>query len=161
MVTDASGCRSRDMSKVCVICDAPLAWPDSRHRVCGGLGPRVVKRERIPVKRFGQVLYFLEGGDPSRESSACALKYRAQQARERRLQGRADRTCLCGQTFTPPRSDGLYCSAACRQRSCRQRKVLRLRREPSAWRWLTSRGGTPPPMAWLNRWATVQLGHHA
>jgi hypothetical protein len=98
------------VSKVCVVCDTRLTWPDSRHRVCGGLSPRAVMR----VTGDGRVQL-------ARESSDCALKYRARQARDRRLQARADRACPCGKRFTPTRSDGVYCSGACRQRSHRER----------------------------------------
>jgi len=54
----------------------------------------------------------------------CA--YHAENARQRDLRRdrRADRACeSCGETFTPPRSDGRYCSPACRQRSYRQRQA--------------------------------------
>jgi hypothetical protein len=37
---------------------------------------------------------------------------------------RQERSCaVCGETFTPPRCDGRYCSSACRQRAYRGRKV--------------------------------------
>ena len=51
------------------------------------------------------------------------------EAREARRLRRADRTCAsCGETFTPPRSDGRYCAAACRQRAFRARRA-RLRED--------------------------------
>jgi hypothetical protein len=55
---------------------------------------------------------------------ACGHKRRLEEARERRWQARADRRCeVCGVTFTPPRSDGRYCSNACRQDAYRKRKL--------------------------------------
>lgn len=46
------------------------------------------------------------------------------EAREARRRARADRTCTgCGVTFTPSRSDGIYCKPACRQAAYRKRRV--------------------------------------
>ncbi len=54
----------------------------------------------------------------------CANDGERQRQRDLRRQARADRVCAeCGGTFTPPRSDGRYCSPACRQRAYRQRQA--------------------------------------
>jgi hypothetical protein len=56
-------------------------------------------------------------------SRRCYAAARTRQARERRRRARADRVCdTCGETFTPSRSDAVYCSNACRQRAYRGRK---------------------------------------
>lgn len=53
---------------------------------------------------------------------ACADDAEKARLRQCRLEARANRLCRsCGQRFTPPRSDGRYCSRACRQKSYRQR----------------------------------------
>ena len=53
----------------------------------------------------------------------CGHKGVLREARDRRRRRRADRACAaCGQTFTPARSDGRYCSSACRQKAYRQRR---------------------------------------
>jgi hypothetical protein len=52
----------------------------------------------------------------------CASDQENARQRDLRRQARANRRCAtCTRTFTPPRSDGLYCSGACRQRAYRQR----------------------------------------
>jgi hypothetical protein len=51
----------------------------------------------------------------------CADPCRQASHNERRHVERAAITCPCGRTFTPRRSDAVYCSAACRQRAYRQR----------------------------------------
>ena len=53
----------------------------------------------------------------------CADDAEPGRLRDLRRQARADRECEgCGGTFTPVRSDGRYCSAACRQKAYRQRQ---------------------------------------
>jgi hypothetical protein len=53
----------------------------------------------------------------------CAEDAELARIRELRRLARADRKCPgCSRTFTPPRSDGRYCSPACRQRAYRQRQ---------------------------------------
>lgn len=52
----------------------------------------------------------------------CARDAENEAKREQRRQARADRSCAsCGGLFTPARSDGLYCSSACRQREHRRK----------------------------------------
>ncbi|MGH3300358.1 MAG: hypothetical protein ACRDOK_01540 [Streptosporangiaceae bacterium] len=52
----------------------------------------------------------------------CAAAAGNARHRRQRLTRRRNRTCqFCGELFTPPRSDGLYCSPACRQKAYRHR----------------------------------------
>lgn len=53
----------------------------------------------------------------------CAIDAENGHQRDLRRQRRANRICECGETFTPARSDGRYCSPACRQRAYRQRRT--------------------------------------
>jgi hypothetical protein len=54
--------------------------------------------------------------------SRCASDAENERQRELRRQARANRPCAtCGELFTPPRSDGRYCTPACRQRAYRAR----------------------------------------
>lgn len=55
-------------------------------------------------------------------SDACVAS--ARNERRDRTHDRVPRPCdTCGDTFTPPRSDGRYCSAACRQKAYRARRA--------------------------------------
>jgi hypothetical protein len=55
--------------------------------------------------------------------TACARDAELARQRARRRARRTDLTCEhCGTVFTPPRSDGRYCSPACRQKAYRRRK---------------------------------------
>jgi hypothetical protein len=57
-------------------------------------------------------------------SPSCERLARNAELRERRRSSRGERICEdCGGTFTPPRADGRYCSAACRQRAYRKRST--------------------------------------
>lgn len=73
---------------------------------CEACGRRVVVADRLRA-RFC--------------SDACRDASRRQR-REREARGCA----VCGETFTPKRSDARYCSNACRQDAYRQRKAGRL-----------------------------------
>jgi hypothetical protein len=42
------------------------------------------------------------------------------------------RTCPCGKTFTPKRSDALFCSAACKQKAYRRRRGADLGQDDEA-----------------------------
>lgn len=54
---------------------------------------------------------------------ACASDAENARRRDERRTRRTGRCCVgCGETFTPPRADGRYCSSACRQKAYRQRK---------------------------------------
>jgi hypothetical protein len=54
-------------------------------------------------------------------SRRCYWTYQSSVRAERHA-GQRERSCRgCGTLFTPPRSDGKYCSAACRQKAYRQR----------------------------------------
>ncbi len=58
--------------------------------------------------------------------NACARKIHGRNRRER-LARRRTRECeVCGETFTPPRSDAKTCSPACRQKAYRRRRALRI-----------------------------------
>jgi hypothetical protein len=61
---------------------------------------------------------------------ALAREYCSDQCGELTRASRRDRTAerlprpcaVCGDTFTPPRSDGRYCTPACRQKAWRHRR---------------------------------------
>jgi hypothetical protein len=54
----------------------------------------------------------------------CARDAENERHRELRRRARTDLRCdPCGEPFTPPRADGRYCSAACRQKAYRARKA--------------------------------------
>lgn len=60
---------------------------------------------------------------PGRVAEAAPARDRAQRKRELRARARGDRVCpVCGQPFTPPRSDAVTCSPKCRQKAYRARK---------------------------------------
>jgi len=51
----------------------------------------------------------------------CGNRGYQKDLKQRRLEKRKNRICKgCGKTFTPKRSDAVYCSNACRQRAYRQ-----------------------------------------
>ena len=51
----------------------------------------------------------------------CGNRGYQKDLKRRRLEKRQNRVCKgCGKTFTPKRSDAVYCSNACRQRAYRQ-----------------------------------------
>lgn len=51
----------------------------------------------------------------------CGNRGYQKDQKQRRLENRQNRICRgCGKTFTPKRSDAIYCSNACRQRAYRQ-----------------------------------------
>lgn len=55
-------------------------------------------------------------------SRLCAERAWSQAYRDRHHAGRTPRACeVCEDTFTPPRSDGRYCSPSCRQKAYRAR----------------------------------------
>lgn len=84
-----------------------------RKIICKGCGR--VFYTQIPTKKY--CLYSLCGN----------LGYR-KELKQRRLEQRQDRVCKsCGKTFTPKRSDAVYCSSACRQRAFRQSVTDKLR----------------------------------
>lgn len=64
----------------------------------------------------------------------CVQADDTEQAKERRRRRRANRRCAhCAAVFTPPRSDGRYCSARCRQAAFRGRvTAAQVARERSA-----------------------------
>ena len=51
----------------------------------------------------------------------CGNRGYQKELSQKRLEARQDRICkVCGKVFTPKRSDGIYCSNACRQKAYRQ-----------------------------------------
>jgi hypothetical protein len=57
-------------------------------------------------------------------SPLCAREQANADARDRRRELRAGRTCaVCGEEFEPTRADARYCSSACRQDAYRKRKL--------------------------------------
>ena len=51
----------------------------------------------------------------------CGNRGYQKELSQKRLEARKDRVCkVCGKVFTPQRSDGVYCSNACRQKAYRQ-----------------------------------------
>ena len=51
----------------------------------------------------------------------CGNRGYQKELSQKRLEARQDRVCkVCGKVFTPKRSDGVYCSNACRQKAYRQ-----------------------------------------
>ena len=69
----------------------------------------------------GRVFY---GGRPDKVYCSQTCRGQAREARRDRARDRAPRPCdACGDQFTPPLSDGRFCSSACRQpayRLCRR-----------------------------------------
>lgn len=67
----------------------------------------------------------LDGYRYTYQRAYCCDDHRAEQVNAARRAARERRrrtVCtVCGDTFTPPRSDGRYCSAACRQKAYRRR----------------------------------------
>jgi hypothetical protein len=85
-------------SRPCEACGAPSVFYSNSH----GYN----REHRFCVKHYGMV-------QQQREQDL---------AKELRWLHRVDRVCRqCGATFTPTRSDGAYCSHACRQRAYRWR----------------------------------------
>lgn len=86
----------------------PSRWQPSPCAKCGG--PRVNEKGRITGPQRGR----FEGW--------CLNCAREGANADRRQRRRVTRLCaMCPQWFTPPRSDALYCSPACRQKAYRQR----------------------------------------
>ena len=51
----------------------------------------------------------------------CGNRGYQKELSQKRREARQDRICkVCGKVFTPTRSDGVYCSNACRQKAYRQ-----------------------------------------
>jgi hypothetical protein len=89
----------------------PPAPVTPKAKVCRKCHRELGDRECYPV-----------GGRRAWWCGRCVDADNAAQARERRRRRRADRPCdQCGVVFTPPRSDGRYCSPRCRQAAFRSR----------------------------------------
>jgi len=79
----------------------------------GGCGLLVVSFFRFDRRRW----HHSEYRTCSKRCTEIAAK------RRRRHATTSERSCeTCGETFAPPRSDGRYCSNACRQKAYRKRK---------------------------------------
>ena len=65
------------------------------------------------------------GGQHRRYCSAeCGERERSRRRERSAVRIVGSRSCeTCRKTFTPPRSDGRYCSSACRQKAYRTRKA--------------------------------------
>ena len=90
----------------------------------GGWGARAAGRTREDYQhrclRCGRPFY----GAMARRYCTDECGELARRERRDRTRDRIARPCdACGDTFTPPRSDGRYCSSACRQKAYRRRKA--------------------------------------
>lgn len=107
----------------------PLCWPCAVGHSCA--------QWLLPWRRYGARLAGREQDEYMHRCRQCQRmfigpiqrRYCSYECGEATRAGRRDRTrdrtarpCdVCGDTFTPPRSDGRYCSGACRQRAYRRR----------------------------------------
>ena len=80
------------------------------HRiVCGGCAK--IFYTEVPTKKYC--------------SERCCYLGFWRHKREKRLEKRKDMVCkTCGKTFTPKRSDAVYCSNVCRQKAYRQKVTV-------------------------------------
>jgi len=84
---------------------------------CAGQRYRGTEYQRDLWTKYGRQL------DRHGRCPACAVDAEKMRKRERRAAGRTGLRCqTCGDPFTPPRSDGRYCSPACRQKAYRARR---------------------------------------
>jgi hypothetical protein len=100
----------------------PRRWREAQCRGCGRtLMVRPRRGLRFETDEWGQ-----EAWDAKALvfcSHRCRDLHGRMQVADRCHEARANRPCAtCAQPFTPPRSDGLYCSPACRQRAHRARR---------------------------------------
>jgi hypothetical protein len=97
----------------------------------GGGGGHVARRHELPKCKgcdteLEHGAWRPRGGRWFGYCWACARDGENARRRELRAAARADRTCAdCGDTFTPERSDGRFCSPAWRQRGVRRRRAER------------------------------------
>jgi hypothetical protein len=96
-------------------CARVRSWEPSRCKVCDSkrLAPWDGKPYRVAWSWGRWSGYCL----------ACRRDAENERQRKRRRARRANRVCACGITFTPTRSDGRYCSNACRQAAYRHRRA--------------------------------------
>jgi hypothetical protein len=87
-------------------------------------------------------------------SQRCRIALYNARARRWRKASMPKRTCACGKVFTPRRADGVYCSAACRQRAYRQRDLPTPRPPPRP-----ARSGTSASISTTS--AGVRCGNRA
>lgn len=75
---------------------------------------------RITCEGCGKIFYTAVPIKKYCNERCCYLGF-WKHKREKRLEKRKDMVCkTCGKTFTPKRSDAVYCSNACRQKAYRQ-----------------------------------------
>jgi hypothetical protein len=87
----------------------PMIFSDRRFEaVCGGCGRRMVTVAKLRLSQRWPVAC----------SDRCAQRIRREHTHTRSI----TRTCPCGKTFKPKRSDALFCSAACKQKAYRRRR---------------------------------------
>ena len=86
----------------------------------GGPESFVCPVRRIICEGCGKVFYTTVPTKKYCNERCCSLGF-WKHKREKRLEKRKDTVCkTCGNTFTPKRSDAVYCSNACRQKAYRQ-----------------------------------------
>ena len=85
-----------------------------------GIRPNSIVR-KIVCKGCGRDFYTLIETKKYCYYHLCGNRGYQKDLKRRRLEKRQNRVCKgCGKTFTPKRSDAVYCSNACRQRAYRQ-----------------------------------------
>ena len=85
-----------------------------------GIRPNSIVR-KIICKGCGRDFYTLIETKKYCYYHLCGNRGYQKDLKQRRLERRQNRVCKgCGKTFTPKRSDAVYCSNACRQRAYRQ-----------------------------------------
>ena len=85
-----------------------------------GKKPNLVVR-KIICKGCGREFYTQIKSKKYCNYYLCGNRGYRKELSERAREARQDRVCkVCGKVFTPTRSDGVYCSNACRQKAYRQ-----------------------------------------
>ena len=85
-----------------------------------GIRPNSIVR-KIICKGCGRDFYTLIETKKYCYYGLCGNRGYQKDLKQWRLEKRQNRVCKgCGKTFTPKRSDAVYCSNACRQRAYRQ-----------------------------------------
>ena len=76
---------------------------------------------KIICKGCGREFYTQIKGKKYCNYYLCGNRGYRKELSERAREARQDRICkACGKVFTPKRSDGVYCSSACRQKTYRR-----------------------------------------
>lgn len=83
---------------------------------------------KIICKGCGWVFYTQIASKKYCHYDLCGNRRYQKDLKQRRLENRQNQVCKsCGKTFTPKRSDALYCCSACRQRAYRRSVTDKLR----------------------------------